>query len=235
MNVGRVFAVVCVCVFLPGCMAKLDPLVDAPSLSPVGSGLSEGETTGSIEDVYQERTRDDGDWRGGPADYFGDARARQVGDLLTVVVDVNDRANVNSTSNRSRKSSADIGTEFDFGLLGLSGQGEGQATADGGSTASGQGSTSRSERLRFDMATVVRRVLPNGHLLVEGSQEILVNNELRKVRISGIVNPRDVSSNNSIAYNRLAEARIVYGGKGQVSDVQKPRWGLQLWDKISPF
>ena len=82
---------------------------------------------------------------------------------------------------------------------------------------------------------MVTEVLPNGNLLISGSQEVRVNFELRIVNVTGIVRPRDISSNNTIEYEKIAEARISYGGRGRITEVQQPRWGQQLIDAVAPY
>jgi flagellar L-ring protein precursor FlgH len=200
----------------------------------VGSGLSpsqRGDVTGS----YVAAASTKSDWVGGPADYFRDARARHIGDLLSVRISINDNANFNSTSDRSRKASANGSTSFNLGIGPLAGSGSGTGTAQNDSASSGQGTVTRSEKLNLALSVVVRDVYPNGTMFVEGSQEVLVSLEKRVVHVSGIVDPRYIASDNSIDYSKIAEARISYGGTGKVSDAQKPRWGVQLWDKLNPF
>jgi flagellar L-ring protein FlgH len=103
------------------------------------------------------------------------------------------------------------------------------------SHAQGQGGVSRSESIDLRVGAVVTCVLPNGNLIVSGRQEILVNYELRELIIAGIVQPGDIAADNSIAYDKIAEARISYGGRGRVMEVQQPGWGQQLYNKFSPF
>jgi flagellar L-ring protein FlgH len=220
---------------LCGCNSYAEKLLDGPALSPVGSGLSDSVVTQSVTSTFDDSSGYEKDWVGGPADYFRDARAKRNGDLITIHIDVNDKANFNSSSNRSRKADAKGKTAFDVGIFNLIGQGQGTADASLDSSSSGQGTVARSEKLSVSIAAIVRKVLPNGYIVVEGTQEILVNLEKREVRISGIIDPRNISPDNSIEYSKIAEARISYGGSGKVSDAQKPRWGMQLWDKISPF
>jgi flagellar L-ring protein precursor FlgH len=223
-----------ICASLCGCSAYTEKLVEGPELSPVGSGLTasqRGEVTGS----YVEAASAKKDWVGGPADYFRDSRARHTGDLITVRISINDNANFNSTSDRSRKSSANGSASFDLGIGPLAGKGSGTGAAKNDSASSGQGTVTRSEKLNVSLTVIVRDVYPNGTMLVEGSQEVLVNLEKRIVHVSGIVDPRFINTDNSVDYSKIAEARISYGGSGKVSEAQKPRWGVQLWDKFSPF
>lgn len=237
MKVSAIAASILCGVILSGCMGKMQHMLDDPELAPVGAGL----TTASIEPpaLAQALEKDDqgagGSWVGGPADYFRGQRAVVRGDLITVRISLNDRATFNNSSTRTRKAKADTGTDFDVGLFGLIGQGAATANAGSNSTASGQGTIARSERLDVTLTAIVTKVYPNGMLYIEGSQQAMVNYERRDVKIAGIVHPKDVAPDNSVDFSKIAEARVVYGGAGKVSDVQKPGWGLQLWDKINPF
>jgi len=223
-------------VLLSGCMGRVQHMLDDPELSPVGSGL----TTGSTEPMALSHALDESEpnangWVGGPADYFRGQRALAKGDLLTVKIGFNDKASINNSSTRTRKAKADTATDFNVGLFGLIGEGAGEANVGSNSTASGQGTITRSETVNVTITAIVTKVFPNGMLYVEGSQQTMVNYERRDVKIAGIVHPKDISPDNSIDFSKIAEARVVYGGSGKVSDVQKPGWGLQLWDKINPF
>jgi flagellar L-ring protein FlgH len=234
MKVGGGVVGLTLLALLTGCGGRMNSLLDDPSLSPVG-GMVSGDVTASTTAAVQTADKPTDTWQNGSADYFRDSRARIPGDLITVRIDVNDRATLNNSSNRSRKSNAATNADFDVGLLGVTGAGQGDISAGANSSASGQGSVVRSEKLSVSLAAMVREVLPNGTLLIEGTQEILVNSEKRSLKVSGIVDPRNILPDNSIGYSKIAEARIYYGGSGKVSDVQRPAWGLQLWDKISPF
>ena len=177
-----------------------------------------------------------GNWIGGSGDFFRDARAQRAGDIITVKIEINDQATLNNTSNRSRKSSADANLGFNYDIMGIvEADVNGEGDVNSNSSSSGQGTTARSERIQMSVAAIVTRVMPNGYLLIEGSQEVLVNFEQRRLNVAGLIRPADISPDNTISYEKIAEARIAYGGKGRLSEVQQPGWTQQIWDRISPF
>jgi flagellar L-ring protein precursor FlgH len=179
-------------------------------------------------------------WRNGSRAFFKDQRAHQIGDLLTVTVNITDQANFANETQRSRTNKEDSGVTDFLGskLLGTQAQKvlPGRIlTADGSSSSDGKGSIQRQETLVTNIAAVVTQVLPNGNLVVEGKQEIRVNFEVRELIVAGIVRPEDIQSDNTIDSSKIAQARIAYGGRGQVMDVQQPRYGQQVMDVLLPF
>ena len=179
-------------------------------------------------------------WRNGSRAFFKDQRAHQIGDLLTVTVNITDQANFANETQRSRTNKEDSGVTDFLGskLLGAQAQKvlPGRIlTADGSSSSDGKGSIQRQETLVTNIAAVVTQVLPNGNLVVEGKQEIRVNFEVRELIVAGIVRPEDIQSDNTIDSSKIAQARISYGGRGQIMDVQQPRYGQQVMDVLLPF
>jgi flagellar L-ring protein precursor FlgH len=179
-------------------------------------------------------------WRNGSRAFFKDQRAMQVGDILTVMVKISDNATIANETQRSRSSKEDSGiTDFAGSKL-LTGKAAqvlpGRLlTADGTSSTDNKGSVNRQEALLTNVAAVVTQVLPNGNLVVEGKQEIRVNFEIRELIVAGIVRPEDIQSDNTIDSTKIAQARIAYGGRGQITDVQQPRYGQQVMDVLLPF
>ena len=179
-------------------------------------------------------------WRNGSRSFFKDQRAHQIGDLLTVTVNITDQANFANETQRSRTDTEDSGITDFLGSRLLTGNAAkvlpGRIlTADSTSSSDGKGSVQRQESLHTNVAAVVTQLLPNGNLVVEGKQEIRVNFEIRELIVAGIVRPEDIQSDNTIDSSKIAQARIAYGGRGQITDVQQPRYGQQVMDVLLPF
>jgi flagellar L-ring protein FlgH len=179
-------------------------------------------------------------WRNGSRAFFKDQRASRVGDLLTVTVNITDKANIANETQRSRTNKEDSGiTDFiAAGTIGAPGRKvlPGRIlTADSTASSDGKGSVNRQEALQTNVAAVVTQLLPNGNLVVEGKQEIRVNFEIHELIVAGIVRPEDIQSDNTIDSSKIAQARIAYGGRGQITDVQQPRYGQQVMDVLLPF
>jgi flagellar L-ring protein FlgH len=177
-------------------------------------------------------------WRNGSRSFFKDQRAHQIGDLLTVTVNITDQANFANETQRSRSATEDsgitafLGSNLLTGTTALPGR---LLTADATASTDGKGSVQRQESLTTNIAAVVTQLLPNGNMVVEGKQEIRVNFEMRELIVAGIVRPEDIQSDNTIDSSKIAQARIAYGGHGQISDVQQPRYGQQVMDVLLPF
>ena len=185
-------------------------------------------------------------WRADAQGFFDDNRASSVGDILTVVIEIDDEAQLQNESERSRSSGNEVGDSTFLGyetklgryLPGLDAEDLPSGSLidlSANSASRGAGSIARNERIRLRVAAMVLQELPGGNLVVAGRQEVRVNNELRELRIAGIIRRVDVDMTNSIPYDRIAEARISYGGKGQLSRVQKPRYGEDALDVILTY
>lgn len=178
-------------------------------------------------------------WRNGSRAFFKDQRAHQVGDILTITINLNDKAIWNNQSQRSREVKEDSGIDAFFGKSKVPVMNSAVPTkvfqADSKSEVDGKGTIKRDETLTTNVAAVITQVLPNGNLVIEGKQEVRVNFEMRELIIGGIVRPEDITSENTLESNKIAQARIAYGGRGQITDVQQPRWGEQLVDIFLPF
>lgn len=181
-------------------------------------------------------------WSSGQRSLLGDRRALKPGDILTVVIEINEKAEISNKTARSRDSGEQVQIP---GLLGLpqrlnkrlpeGASMEEAVSLKGKSSSAGRGSVKRSEKLTLRVAATVVERLPNGVLAIEGRQQIRVNFELRELLVAGLVRPQDISRQNEITYDKIASARISYGGRGQITDVQQPRYGQQVLDAVLPF
>ncbi|MBU2992383.1 flagellar basal body L-ring protein FlgH [Octadecabacter sp. 1_MG-2023] len=181
-------------------------------------------------------------WTGERGSLLGDRRAVQRGDILTVVIEIDDSASISNSTDRSRSGSESMSVPSLFGVP----QRIDESLPDGAtlsdavdltssSSFGGDGSVRRNEQLELRVAATIVGVMPNGVLSIQGTQEVRVNFEMRELLVSGFVRPEDISRQNEITYDKLASARISYGGRGQISDVQQPRYGQQIADVILPF
>jgi flagellar L-ring protein precursor FlgH len=173
--------------------------------------------------------------------FFKDQRAHKVGDILTVIVTIDDSAQISNATTRKRTADneANIGTNmgslFGTKIPGVDVDATGGITTGGSMADGGTGTVNRKESLQTNVAVVVTQTLPNGNLVIEGHQEVRVNFEIRDLVVQGIVRPEDIQSDNTVPSEKIAEARIAYGGRGQITDVQQPRYGQQIADAILPF
>jgi flagellar L-ring protein precursor FlgH len=182
-------------------------------------------------------------WRPGSRAFFKDQRASTVGDILTVIVDIqSEKAELDNKTTSSRDGAEAVGVPALAGLeasinnvLPNSVDASSLASIDSSSSTSGSGTISREESINISLAAVVLQVLPNGNLVIAGRQEVRVNYELRELTVTGVIRPQDIGSDNTIDWDKIAEARISYGGRGTISNVQQPRYGQQIFDIIFPF
>jgi flagellar L-ring protein FlgH len=183
-------------------------------------------------------------WRPGARAFFKDQRAKVIGDVMTVNVNIQDQGQINNTTTRSTKADENATIPNFLGLESPSFVGKIlpkaydpnnaiHATSDGSSQ--GVGTVNRQETIQIKMAAVVTQVMPNGNLVIQGRQEVRVNFEVRELIVNGVIRPEDIDSSNSIDSAKIAEARIAYGGRGQLTDVQQPRYGQQIYDLIFPW
>jgi flagellar L-ring protein precursor FlgH len=188
-------------------------------------------------------------WRTGARAFFEDQRARRVGDILTVIVEITDKAELDNATKRNRDNEENAGIAklggyelssllervlprgVDVSDLDLSKF----VSATSDSKSEGGGVIDREEKITMKMAAVVTQVLPNGNMVIEGRQEVRVNYEMRELIVAGVIRPEDITSRNTIPISKIAEARVSYGGKGQITDVQQPRYGQQFLDILLPF
>lgn len=181
-------------------------------------------------------------WRPGSRTFLRDQRAAQVGDLITILVSIQDQAQLQNRTQATRGGTQEMGMPALFGLenavprvLPNTVDPARLVGTNSTGTADGTGSVRRTEQITLRLAGVITQSLPNGNMVVMGRQEVRVNNEMRELTVQGIVRPQDIGSDNTVRHDRLAEARIAYGGRGSLSDIQQPRLGQQLLDILLPF
>jgi flagellar L-ring protein FlgH len=212
-------------------LTSIDNPTTQPGYKPVSMPMPKPETVS-----YNPNSL----WRNGSRSFFKDQRAHQIGDLLTVTVNITDQANFANESQRNTTAKEDSGITDFIGSKTLGTQAQkilpGRLlTADGTSQYDGKGSVQRQETLTTNVAAVVTQLLPNGNLVIEGKQEIRVNFEMRELIVAGVVRPEDIQSDNTIDSTKIAQARISYGGRGQIMDIQQPHYGQQVMDVLLPF
>lgn len=221
---------------LAGCGNSLREVGVEPALSPVGAGL-DGVPPPPVQYAGypappQKRFSL---WNDRQSRLFTDPRALSPGDILTVRININDRARFKNESDRKRIASRSLGAALDYEWDGVGSGGSLDGKINSATASAGDGETKRSEDLELSIAAVVVEVLGNGNLVIQGSQEVRVNAELRVLTIGGIVRPTDIGPQNTISYERIAEARISYGGRGRLTEVQQPPYGQQILDQVLPF
>jgi len=230
--------------WLSACSAldRVENIGEPPKLAPIASPIPQptySPVTMPTEQAPGGPRQANSLWAPGSRSFFHDPRASHVGDVITIDISIADAAKISNSTNRSRTNSDNANLTNFFGL-------ETQLPAIGANPASlvkmgsdmsnlGSGAVDRSETINITLAGLVTQVLPNGNLVVNGHQQVRVNNELRDLQIGGIVRTEDITSNNTIALSQIAEARVSYGGQGQSTDVQQPRYGSQLFDILMPF
>ncbi|AJE44815.1 flagellar basal body L-ring protein FlgH [Celeribacter indicus] len=229
---------------LTGC-SDLREVGRLPEFTPVQSSAeTSAMLTPPLPERIEPRRPADGAslWNASRQSLLGDRRAVERGDILTVVIEIDDSAEMSNSSNRGRSGSETMGVPSLFGIPERlndslpAGASMGSAVAtNSSSSSSGNGSVKRNEKLELMVAATVVDVLPNGVLHIKGSQEVRVNYDIRELLIEGYVRPQDISRQNDITYDKIASARISYGGRGQVMQVQQPRYGQQIADIILPF
>jgi flagellar L-ring protein FlgH len=245
MNLLRLSAILMLAAPLAACNTtdRLANIGNAPALTAIENPTAAAgyqpvnmPMPAAIADTYQPNSL----YRTSAKGFFKDERAHRIGDILTVIVTIDDSAQIANTTQSGRSASNTAGMG---GILGTAvttataGAINPSAAVDftSGMQNNGTGSVNRKETLETMVAAVVTQVLPNGNLVIEGRQEVRVNLEVRDLIVAGIVRPSDIQANNTVPSTKIAEARISYGGRGQITDVQQPRYGQQVMDAILPF
>lgn len=218
---------------------------DQPGYQPVDPSIvTNAPDEERLEHLAAHQQQTNSLWQPGNNSFFRDQRARSVGDIVKVNLEItDDSAKLENSTSRTRGANRE--TMSMPSVLGLEEEvskiypnnppPDNMLDLTSSSAASGEGVIDRSEEISVRLAAIVTQILPNGNLVIHGRQQIRVNYELREISVAGVIRPKDINSDNSVDGKRIAEARISYGGRGQLSDLQQPRWGQQVIDVIAPF
>jgi len=247
----RIILLVALGATLSGCgsVGRLKQIGKAPKLSEIGpvdmpeleaSLAAPADRAGRAQSVQPQQPAQSASlFRTGAGAFFRDQRATRQGDILTIRINIQDKADIGNNTSRTRGGSETGGVGE---LLGISpvakllGEDASKVfETNSGSRYMGGGTTARSETINMTMAAIVTKVLPNGNLMIRGRQEVRVNFEMRELIVTGIIRPEDIARDNSIQHSQIAEARVIYGGKGQLTEAQQARWGQQIYDALFPF
>ncbi len=246
---GRFYLLLFLVFLLPSCSDQIEELKNVGK-PPIMEKLAAPMYKDGYEPIrWKQEDEEDGKkyanslWQQGSSSFFKDRKARKIGDILTVTVKVKDKAELKNETKRDRSNSDSAAAPKLFGLenkwLGIIPAGVADPSnllsTSGKTNSNGKGEIKRDETIETNIAAMVTQILPNGNLVVHGDQEIRVNAELRKVTVDGIVRPEDISAANTVDSEQIAEARISYGGKGQLTNIQQPRVGNQIMEILSPF
>ncbi len=247
-RIARHAAVLLCVTSLAGCnmLTRLSEVGDGPKLSQIQNPIARKDyqpVSLPMPSPQPIEANPNSLWRAGARAFFKDHRAKEVGDVVTVTMDLSDSAKFENKTTRAR-TDTEVVTATD--LLGF----EDELTkilpqgidapgniVDFGTDhdTEGDGTIDRKETLSLTFAAVVTQILPNGSLVIMGRQEVRVNTEMRELLVTGVVRPSDIESDNTISHEKIAELRVAYGGRGSLSNLQTPRWGMQIWDIVFPF
>jgi flagellar L-ring protein FlgH len=230
---------------LSACSAvdRIENIGSPPALAPIANPIAQPNyqpvtmpTEQSPAGLHQANSL----WAPGARSFFHDPRASHVGDIITIDISIADAAKISDSTSRTRTNSEDANLTNFFGLesklQSVLGADPANLVKMGSDSSNvGAGAVDRSETINLTLAGIVTQVLPNGNLVVSGHQQVRVNFELRDLQIGGIVRTEDITSNNTVNLSQIAEARVSYGGQGQITDMQQPRYGSQLYDVLMPF
>src|SRR5271156_5676793 len=240
-------ALISAAVLLP-CLAGCNSVheaIDGPKMGPMSYPAPlVGQTQSVFESAREpppQPITPNSLWRTGARTFFNDQRAGRVGDIVTVIVTGNDSAKTQNTTNTNLTTSNAIGVPNFLGLESSIGKilpgtfdPSKVLTTNTALASAGTGGVNRAEQISVTMAAVVTQVLPNGNMVIQGTQEIKTNDDVRQLTVAGLIRPEDISSSNTILSSQIAEARINYGGRGDISAVQKTPAGTALLQRFWP-
>lgn len=216
----------------------------APETTTIDSSMQEDFTKDVIADylaTHSEEKSPGSLWQTGSKGFFKDNRARQIGDIITVQIGVSITANTTANTSATQTNNSQSGISSLLNLTdnithaGLVTGAAGLLDSESDRSFKGSGSTDRKDSLNTTIAATVTQVLPNGHMVIRGKREVVINYEKQMLEIAGIVRPEDVSATNTISSDQIAQARVSYGGQGTVNEVQQKKWGIRFLDRWMPF
>ncbi|MBK9585388.1 MAG: flagellar basal body L-ring protein FlgH [Alphaproteobacteria bacterium] len=246
-GLNKVLISAAACALMTGCATadRLSKVGEAPAMSSISNPVTQdGYQPVSLpmpapQKVLREKNSL---WQSDRVTFFKDQRASNIGDVITVLINIKDEAELDNTTQRTRTSTEGAGLDAMLGyeqalnrVLPQAVDNTNLAQFDSSSNHRGSGSIEREDEITMRMAALITQVLPNGNMVIHGKQEVLVNYEKRILAIDGVIRPEDIGVQNTVSYDQIAEARIIYGGEGQISDMQQPRYGQQIYDVIFPF
>ncbi|MGH1403521.1 MAG: flagellar basal body L-ring protein FlgH [Alphaproteobacteria bacterium] len=235
------------CTMLGGCSTvdRISKVGETPEMTKIANPMTNPEyqpVSLPMPSKKASKPQKNSLWQSNRTTFFEDQRANDIGDIITVLIDIEDEATLENETERTRTGAENAGLDSFLGLeqslnrvLPEAVNNANLADFDSNSTHSGTGSIEREDEVKLRMAALIMQLLPNGNMVIHGKQEVLVNFEKRVLRIDGVIRPEDISVDNTVSYDQIAEARIVYGGEGHITDVQQPRYGQQIYDIIFPF
>ncbi len=247
-NIRRGMAALLLATSLSGCgmWSRLQQVGQEPQMTPIVNPVDEKNyepVSMPMPQVSNAQPAPNSLWKPGSSGFFKDQRASKVGDIITVKVSAKDNALMENEMEQNRddnKDSIGVGSFFGYESY-LNKVFPGTVDKDNlvdinsNREISGDGKIDRKEKIDMTMAAIVTQVLPNGNLVIEGTQEIRVSYELRQLTVRGIIRRADITSDNTIESSKIAELRVSYGGRGVITDVQQPRYGRQILDIVAPF
>ncbi len=246
-GLNKVLISAAACALMTGCATadRLSKVGEAPAMSSISNPVTQdGYQPVSLpmpapQKVLREKNSL---WQSDRVTFFKDQRASNIGDVITVLINIKDEAELDNTTQRTRTSTEGAGLDAMLGyeqalnrVLPQAVDNTNLAQFDSSSNHRGSGSIEREDEITMRMAALITQVLPNGNMVIHGKQEVLVNYEKRILAIDGVIRPEDIGVQNTVSYDQIAEARIIYGGEGQISDMQQPPYGQQIYDVIFPF
>jgi flagellar L-ring protein precursor FlgH len=253
MSTSRRLLYLCTCLALPmlvtGCSSSLNRLEEvgrAPSGQPVKDPTHEAGyepmSWPMPESKPPAKQYANSLWQPGARAFFRDQRANRVGDLVRVNIKIADKAQLNNETERKRDAAdssaapavAGLESKIFHALPGIANPAK-LFDVTNKTNSKGTGTVKREEKIETQIAAIVTQILPNGNFVIDGTQEVTVNFDLRQIAVKGVIRPEDIKSDNTIDLAQIAEARVMYGGHGQLMDVQQPRWGNQVIEALSPF